>query len=104
MVLDLDIILECGCSIGKKFKNKSTYNNHFKSQKHIKWENDNMIRNYKKGTTEYENVISGYKLKIKSLELENNKLCRDNEKKEMIIEYYIKNFVIIQIILLLKYS
>ena len=43
----VDIILECGCSPDKVFKNKATYNNHFKSQKHIKWENNNMIRNYK---------------------------------------------------------
>lgn len=100
----VDIILECGCSPDKKFKNKTTYNNHFKSQKHIKWENNNMIRNYKKDTTEYENVISGYKLKIKNLELENKRLNIDNEKKIEIINFYIKNFVIIQIILLLKYS
>tara|TARA_B000000565_G_C23740875_1_gene360927 strand:- start:719 stop:1033 length:315 start_codon:yes stop_codon:yes gene_type:complete len=104
MNLDLEIILECGCSPGKKFKSKVTYNNHFKSQKHIKWENDNMIRNYKKDTTEYENIISSYKLKIKNLEIENSKLYREFKKKEIIIEYYIKNFVIIQIILLLKYS
>tara|TARA_B000000475_G_C15800326_1_gene367272 strand:- start:376 stop:684 length:309 start_codon:yes stop_codon:yes gene_type:complete len=100
----VDIILECGCSPDKIFKNKSTYNNHFKSQKHIKWENDNMIRNYKESSTDYENKISGLRLKLRDSENEILKLRKINNKKIEIISYYIKNFVIIQIILLLKYS
>tara|TARA_B100001741_G_C15979846_1_gene337262 strand:- start:131 stop:439 length:309 start_codon:yes stop_codon:yes gene_type:complete len=100
----VDILLECGCSPDKVFKNKTTYNNHLRSQKHKKWEDNRMMRNYKKNETEYENILSGYKLKLKNKEIENRKLLLKLEEKENIIYYYIKNFVIIQLILLIKYS
>ena len=87
-----------------KYLKIKPYNNHFKSQKHIKWENNNMIRNYKESSTDYENKISGLRLKLRDCENEILKLRKINNKKIEIISYYIKNFVIIQIILLLKYS
>ena len=100
----VDILLECGCSPDKVFKNKITYNNHLCSQKHKKWEDNRMMMNYKKNETEYENILCGYKLKLKNKEIENRKLLLKLEENENIIYYYIKNFVIIQLILLIKYS
>ena len=100
----VDLVLSCGCNPDKIYKTRKTYENHFKSMKHRKWEEEKMIRNYKKSSTEYENTISSYKLKNERLLKENNKLNDLIKKKTDIIEFYLKNFIIIQIILLIKYS
>ena len=102
--MQLDIRLECGCTPNKIFKNKSTYNAHLKTQKHNKWIINNDLKNYKKNTTEYDNTITSYKLKMENLIIENNKLKKSIEMKTDIIYFYIKNFSIIQIILLIIYS
>ena len=59
--MQLEIRLECGCSPGKVFKTKATYNAHLKTQKHNKWVINNDIKNYKKSTTEYDNTLTSYK-------------------------------------------
>ena len=102
--MQLDIRLECGCTPNKIFKNKSTYNAHLKTQKHNKWVINNDLKNYKKNTTEYDNTITSYKLKNEQLIIDNIKLKKINETKTDIIYFYIKNFCIIHIILLIKYS
>ena len=102
--MQLDIRLECGCTPNKIFKNKSTYNAHLKTQKHNKWIINNDLKNYKKNTTEYDNTITSYKLKMENLIIENTKLKKSIEMKTDIIYFYIKNFSIIQIILLIIYS
>ena len=102
--MNLDIRLECDCSPNKIFKNKSTYNAHLKTQKHNKWVINNDIKNYKKSTTEYDNTLTSYKLKMENLIIENTKFKKLINMKTEIIAFYIKNFVIIQIILLFIYS
>ena len=102
--MQLDIRLECGCTPNKIFKNKTTFQSHLKTQKHNKWVINNDLKNYKKNTTEYDNTLTSYKLKMENLIIENTKLKKNNETKTEIINFYIKNFCIIQIILLIKYS
>lgn len=102
--MQLDIRLECGCTPNKIFKNKATFQAHLKTQKHNKWVINNDLKNYKKNTTEYDNTLTSYKLKMENLIIENTKLKKNNETKTEIINFYIKNFCIIQIILLIKYS
>jgi len=102
--MQLDIILECGCSPGKIFKTKATYNAHLKTQKHNKWVINNDLKNYKKNTTEYDNTLTSYKLRMEQLIIDNNKLLNINKTKTEIISFYIKNFAIINIILIIIHS
>ena len=102
--MDLDIILKCGCTPNKIFKTRKTYDNHFKSDKHKKWEQGELLKNYKKSSTEYENLLGNYKLKNERLLKENSILSKKINEKTEIINFYVKNFVILQIILLIKYS
>lgn len=100
----VDLVLRCDCNPDKVYKTRKTYENHFKSMKHKKWEEEKLLKNYKKSSTEYENLIGSYKLKNERLLIENNRLSNMVNKKVDIIEFYLKNFIIIQIILLIKYS
>lgn len=100
----VDVILSCGCTPNKVYKTRKTYENHLKSMKHKKWEEQKMLKDYKKSSTEYENLLGNYKLKNERLLKENILLSNEINEKNKIIEYYLKNFIIIQIILLIKYS
>ena len=102
--MDIDIILSCGCNPNKVYKTRKTYENHLKSVKHKTWEEQKLLKDYKKSSTEYENLLGSYKLKNERLLIENNNLNNKLNEKMQIIEYYLKNFIILQIILLIKYS
>ena len=88
----VDLVLSCGCNPDKIYKTRKTYENHFKSMKHRKWEEEKMIRNYKKSSTEYENTISSYKLKNERLLKENNKLNDLIKKKNRYNRILFKKF------------
>ena len=100
----MDIILSCDCNPDKVYKTRKTYENHLKSMKHKTWEEEKLLKDYKKSSTEYENLLGSYKLKNERLIIENNRLNNLVNTKMQIIEYYLNNFIIIQIILLIKYS
>ena len=100
----LERLLCCECSPGKVFKNNTTYKVHLKSKKHENWLSNNTIKTYKKTSVEYENNIFTYKLKLSKLEKEHEKLKIICNKKDQYIYYYLKNFILIIISLLIKYS
>ena len=102
--MDLDIVLECGCSPNFKFKNNNKFNQQLKTKKHLEWERSKLEKNYIRNSTEYENTILSYQIKLKNLTDENEKLKKINENKTNYIYFYLKNFTIIQIILMYLYS
>ena len=102
--MKLERILCCECNPGKIFKNNSTFKAHLKSKRHENWASNNTIKNYKKTSVEYENNIFSQKLKLEKLELEYIKLKKLYDKKLKYIYYYLKNIIILVIILNIKYS
>ena len=98
--MELDLVYKCECSPNFTFKNKYTYNNHLSSKKHLKWENETDIKNYKVLSTENDNIIMSYKIKLRNVIEENNKLKQQLYIKKDCIEYYLKNYIIIHIIML----
>ena len=85
-------------------KNRTDFVRHLKTQKHNKWVINNDLKNYKKNTTEYDNTLTSYKLRMEQLIIDNNKLLNINKTKTEIISFYIKNFAIINIILIIIHS
>lgn len=100
----LERILCCECNPGKVFKNNNTYNAHLKSKRHINWSSQNDMKNLKKNHKDNENNTLSYKLKLNNIENEYNKLKIINEKNKSFILYYLKNFSLIIILLIIKYS
>tara|TARA_Y100000768_G_scaffold388110_1_gene382225 strand:- start:4058 stop:4369 length:312 start_codon:yes stop_codon:yes gene_type:complete len=102
--MELEIALNCGCSPNFKFKSKYTYNKHLESNKHKTWEKTYDIKNYKKDRTEIDNQLMSYKIKLENALQENIKLEFALKKKKVTNEFYLKNFIILHIILCIIYS
>lgn len=55
-------VLKCDCNPNFIYKTKQSYNNHYKSERHLKWQRQYNEQNYRKKIIELENTISSLKL------------------------------------------
>ena len=100
----LERILCCECNPGKIFKNNITFKAHLKTKRHLNWVSTNDIKNLKINNKDNENNMLSYKLKYDNLDKKYKLLSIKYKKIDQLSQYYIKNFTIIIIFLIIKYS
>lgn len=62
MTTQLIEIYDCGCHPEFTYKNKQSFKNHFKSDRHLSWQHKQDLQNLREKVVELENTLSSLRV------------------------------------------